>query len=866
MVDAPEQARTIVLSDECLALGCTLLAADRRDARLRVGRVVDGMRLIGSGPKRKGPLQGNFEVASVEDLVAGEPWQHSSFPHAVSEDYFQRIVEQMSFGDQVHLRFTSPLRVGRPKQLRVKKHSYLDAECFCWNAILRRVHQRLSLLGMSEFCPPKPEVGERRMVDATSLVWLDTPYKGEGGRKTLGGVLGKLSIPDDLKNWYGALARAGILGIGENTRFGFGRFWFPQADRHALVCHRWKSLVELALRSSSLDAAAHRYKVSPGVVTAAADTVRQGTYRPDPNQKITIRQRDNKHRVLDIPSRRDRALQVAILETLSPAIDRFLEESSFAYRSGLGRHSAAKHIATLYRDGFRWAVRSDFASFFESVSHEVMRDRLDAYLADTSLSELLMMWIKGSDESRQQGLPTGAPISPVLSNLLLDRFDEAIQSPHTRLVRYADDFLVLFREREQAVAVLEQAKNAAEELCLQLNEQKTRTHQLDEPFYFLGFRFHPDQPWRYHPSIDACDIAELGWHDSKRINRANRETRPSLPGESGDATLQQATVVITGNVHRIETSGSELSCFDRGDRRLTRVPLRRVDLVLFSGSPEIGGRVVRDCVRQQCTLAWVDRSGSLRARMSMWPSAPGGTVLKQAKVYKTQAARLNVSRSLIAAKLRNTAKTARALFPSGEAVALHRRLNDLVDEVLICQNDQSLFGIEGAAASEWYSFMGSRLPKAFGFSKRVKPRATDPGNALLNLVHSHIHSLCVTALESIRLHPGLGVLHRVKGTHAALASDLQESFRHLGDRIVIDLSNRLSAKDFQHVQNEKYPIKIEHATMNHIFKQVYEVLSITCENSVGNRTSYRQHIVAQARDFKHWLHHQESDFQAFQHP
>src|SRR5262249_8515873 len=155
----------------------------------------------------------------------------------------------------------------------------------------------------------------------------------------------------------------------------------------------------------------------------------------------------------------------------------------------LGRHRAADRIRSLFAQGYHYALRADFRRFFDSIDHRLLEDRLDAYLDDRPMVELIMGWARHGAIAAGRGLPIGAPLSPVRSNLFLDSFDEEIERAGGRLVRYADDFLILYRTHAEAEAAFELATRQAEALLLELNGAKTAVLDLKEPFEFLGFRF-----------------------------------------------------------------------------------------------------------------------------------------------------------------------------------------------------------------------------------------------------------------------------------------------------------------------------------------------------------------------------------------
>ena len=211
-------------------------------------------------------------------------------------------------------------------------------------------------------------------------------------------------------------------------------------------------------------------------------------YVPGPVRRVEIVKESGGTRPLAIPCVRDRVVQTAVALTLGPLLDPAMSEASYGYRPGLGVADAVARIIELRRDSRVWVLESDVARFFETIPHPPLLDLLEARTSDPRLTDLIALWLAQSGEAGC-GLLQGSPLSPLLANLYLDEIDHLLDAPEARLVRYADDFVVLARRKAEAETAKERAESLLGERGLALHPDKTRIGCFEHGFWFLGHYF-----------------------------------------------------------------------------------------------------------------------------------------------------------------------------------------------------------------------------------------------------------------------------------------------------------------------------------------------------------------------------------------
>ena len=321
---------------------------------------------------------------------------------------------------------------------------------------------------------------------------------------------------------------------------------------------KWYSLIDKVYRMDNLHQAYRAVRSNNGAPGVDGETVKgfgnqlrdrldqihhelkTGSYQPSPVRRVDIDKEDGSKRPLGIPTVKDRVVQEALRRVIEPIFEPDFHPSSYAYRPGRSCQKAvAKAEQFLNRYGLTHVVDMDLSKCFDRLNHERILQGVQRRISDGKILKLIRQFLEagvmqdGAWEATEIGSPQGGVISPLLSNIYLDEFDQKMKAQGIRIVRYADDILVFARSPRQAERYRKIAVEVLEEdLQLVVNREKTHLTSIRDGVAFLGFviyarhtSIHPKRITRLKDRIRELTPRNHGKNVETQISELNRFLR-----------------------------------------------------------------------------------------------------------------------------------------------------------------------------------------------------------------------------------------------------------------------------------------------------------------------------------------------------
>lgn len=519
--------------------------------------------------------------------------------------------------------------------------------------------------------------------------------------------------------------------------------------------------------------------------------LREGGYRPGPLRLAFIDKPGGGQRKLTIPCVRDRVAQSAVAQILTPLLDAEMEDGSYGYRPGRGVAQAVARVETLRRQGYVWTIDADIDDFFDTIPIDGLLTRFSQSVSDGPLTDLIALWLEQA-AARGRGIAQGSPLSPLLANLYLDTLDETLSRGNLRIVRYADDFLVLAKDRPAAEAGFAKVEKLLGEHGLKLDPGKTRLAAYDDSLRFLGHIFV--RGWAMaDPKGEGPDRTQAAL---ARLADADRRAADAVSGAAEEEAAQNNAGYDRGlRVLHVATSGRRLTLRNRSfavleaaedaggaqaGRELVAIHHTRIDRIELGGRVDTDLETLRHALACAIPVAFVDGHGRATGHLSPTLSPHAGRHLAQARCVLDPARRLELARILAAGRLANERAALRRV-NQRRGIAFVARTAAIIGRALARAEQAAAIdvamGYEGVGTKAYWKAWGRLLLGGFTFTGRKRRSGADPVNVALDMASWLLARDIGAIVLGAGLHPGFGVLHATGDYRDACVFDLMEEFR-----------------------------------------------------------------------------------------
>ncbi len=667
----------------------------------------------------------------------------------------------------------------------------------------------------------------------------------------------------------------------------------------------------------SLDAFAANLRIN---LDALANEVTYNTYRPHPLLRVEVDKKSGGTRPLSIPVIRDRVLQTAVAQVLTPLFEAEFEDISFAYRKGRSVNQAVARIEQLRNQGYQWVVDADIQTFFDQVDHKLLMQQVSKLVKDKAILRLIRQWLKANvvDGSKRyrltKGVPQGSPLSPMLANLYLDQLDEVLIDNQYQLIRYADDFVILCKSEHQAKQAMQLTSQMLEKLRLCFNQRKTGITHFNRGFRFLGVEFIRSLAIK---SKYAAHVANADAHlikpkpvsqtDTSLIEDDNSAPLTEMqlaflqagitPGQFVQKSAMLATLPSESDepealeppqFEETQTSSydpclktlyilrhgcvlgkqSERFTIRYRDESKQDIPAIHVDQIMVFGNAQITTQAMQFSLQKQIPIFLLSGKGHYYGVVDSFNTEPVLLHREQFLQADNSTFCLQLSAAIVHGKLANSRLILRRFARHHQAPALAQaaeQITGVIKQLKHADQLDQLRGYEGNAARIYFQALSATLDPQWQFHKRNKNPPLDPVNAMLSYGYTLLFYNVYTLLRARGLNPHVGYLHPLRQGHPALASDMMEELRSIiVDSVVLNivLNNKLKPDDFILPQEHGEACLLNKAARKVFIRHLETKLNARIRHPVsGLQLDYRRCIEHQINHLVSVIRQPTSDYQ-----
>ncbi len=583
--------------------------------------------------------------------------------------------------------------------------------------------------------------------------------------------------------------------------------------------------------------------------------IKSGVYNPYDVMGRYQLQRNGKHRFITTFATTDRLILRAIYQILYPMFDVKFKDCSFAYRKEKGLTDAISRCLDFINGGCKYVVKLDIADFFDEIDHNILISRLEKHIDDEALINLLKKYMKLKvkivGENRRftikKGIAQGSSLSPLLSNIYLDYFDEFCMKNNWKVVRYGDDINVFLDSNNDVSTIIDTAeKFLKDNLKLMLNYKKTVASSVDT-VKILGY---------YFKNMNGVYMAQ-------KNNRKKHKVYYDWHRIEYKKIFGDYHVISDGILRK-----KDFTLFFENDEKFQHIPINSVNSISVYSDTYFTSEFFREISANNIPLYLYDRNRKFIGTFSSPDMAAGGDILlAQCKAYLDYEYRLSIAKSIVVATAKNIKANVvyyRKSIGNKKYKKVIEQISKIIEQITDIDNVNMLMIKEANIRNIYFSLFDIIIKNDdFVFEKRgIRPPINEI-NALISFGNTLLYNYFYTAIIKNKLDVRISYLHSAKKRRYNLNLDLSEMFKPLViDRLNFKLINKRMLNKSMHFVNRDGGVFLNEEGRKVYLENFTNAMIHYKSDKSGKGNNYVKLIDEEVKKFKKAIRSNE-DYNAF---